>query len=169
MKKGGCFGLILGTLVGLLAALLLAVTARYLAVPPPAPTMAAAPADVTLFLSERSLSRLAAATLKQPAWVEGAPNGRLEITTPLEVRGLKLTVRLGLTLTLRDGQAISRLDWVKLGFITLPAAWLPAEFTRMGATPGEIITQQIPQGFTLVGLTTAAAGINFQFNWKENQ
>jgi len=67
------------------------------------------------------------------------------VTTPFEVIGLKLTVRLGLTLTLRDGQAISRLDWAKIGFLTLPAAWLPAESSKWGRPPGEIITQQIPQ------------------------
>jgi hypothetical protein len=169
MNKWGCFGLILGGLVGLLAALLVAVAARDVAAPAPPPAVAAVPADITLFLSERSLSRLAANALNHPALVESAPEGRLEVTTPFEARGLKFTVRLGLTLTVRDGQAISRLDWVKLGFITLPAAWLPAAVTQLGTTPGEIITQQIPQGFSLVGLTTTAAGINFQFKWKEHQ
>jgi hypothetical protein len=168
VKKEGCFGLILGGLLGLLAALLLAVAARYLAVPPPSPMIAAAPADVTLFLSERSLSRLAANALQQPALIESAPGGRLTVTTPFEVGSLKLTAHLGLTLTLDNNQVISRLDWVRVGFITLPAAWLPAEIIRLGATPGEIITQQIPQGFTLAGLTTNTDGINFQFNWKEH-
>jgi hypothetical protein len=66
MNRWGCFGLTLGGLVGLLAAILFFVWARQVASPLPVQPAALADPDVTLFLSEHSLSRFASDTLESP-------------------------------------------------------------------------------------------------------
>jgi hypothetical protein len=52
-----------------------------------------------------------------------------------------------------------------MGFLKFPAGWLPQSIIDMGALPGEIITQQVPPGFELVGLATTPEGVEFQLNW----
>jgi hypothetical protein len=166
MNRWGCFGFILGGLMGLLTAILLLVVVRQLAAPLPTSAPPPVPADVTLFLSERILSRSATVMRKSPTMIDLEPGGRMEIATQVEVEGFKPVVNLGLSLQqMPAGQVVSRLDWVKIGFIKIPALWLPESLTHFGAEPGQVITQQTPPGFQIVGITTTADGFNFQLNW----
>jgi hypothetical protein len=52
-----------------------------------------------------------------------------------------------------------------MGFLKIPAGWLPPKAIVAGTMPGEIINQQVPPGFELVGLTTTPGGVEFQLNW----
>jgi hypothetical protein len=165
-RRLGCFGLVLGSLTGLLVAMLFFVWVRWLASPVMAqPVRVAATADMTLFLSERSLSRFASDTLKSPALVDLDSGGQMKITTRTEMGGLRPVVRLGLSLEMRRTEVVTRLRWAEMGFLKIPASWLPPRIIVTGRMPGEIITQQIPPGFELVGLTTTPNGIEFQLNW----
>ena len=78
MKGWGYFGFTLGGLIGLLLLLLLLVTFR----PPAAPAVAPPPntiaPDVTIFLAEQSVSRLASALLGTPTVVDFEPNGQMQ-------------------------------------------------------------------------------------------
>jgi hypothetical protein len=55
-----------------------------------------------------------------------------------------------------------------LGFLKIPAGWLPAELVALGELPGEIISQQIPPEFTLTGLATTSDGITFYVTWNHS-
>ncbi len=165
MNRGGCFGLVLGGLAGLLVAMLLLVATRQAASPVVEPSLPSAPADVTLFLSGPSLSRFASASRKSPTLVEFAPGGQMEITTQIDMGGVRPVVSSGFSLEVQAAGVVSRLEWVKLGFIKFPAGWLPQEIVQLGATPGEVITRQLPPEFKLMGLTTTPDGIQFQLNW----
>jgi hypothetical protein len=57
---------------------------------------------------------------------------------------------------------------MQLGFVKLPASWLPPEVEQMGALPGQSINQQVPPQFSLAGLTTTPEGLNLQLNWTGN-
>jgi len=165
MNRAGCFGLILGGLAGLLVAILVFVAARQAASTGLTPPATPVPADVSLFLSERSVSRFASTTRQSPTLVEFTPGGQMEITTRIELGPLNPVVDLGLSLEMQGTKLVSRFDWVKVGFLKIPAGWLPQEVTQLGAAPGEAMAQQVPPQFKLVGLTTTTEGIEFQLNW----
>ena len=166
MNRVGCFGLVLGGLVGLLAAMVLLVVARQsassmmVASPDTSP-----PADVSLFLSERSVSRFASTTLKRPALVEFEPGGQMLLSTRTPVAGFEPAVQAGIRLHVVETQVVSQLEWVRVGFIRIPATWLPQSLIALGDTPGQTITRQVPVGFNIVGLITTAEGVEFQLNW----
>jgi hypothetical protein len=165
MNRWGCFGLILGCLVGLLTVILFFVWARQVASPALVQPATLADPDVTLFLSERSLSRFASDTLKSPALVDLGSDGQMEITTRIKIGGVNPVVRLGLSLEMRGTEVVSQLHWARLGFLKIPASWLPQRIVEMGALPGEIITQQAPPEFEVAGLNTTPEGIEFQLRW----
>jgi hypothetical protein len=155
----------LGGLIGVLLAILFFVWIRHLAAPVVAEPVTAASADVNLFLSEPLLSRFASESLASPTLVEFDSNGQMEVVTRVTRGRLRPVVRLGLSLTMQDTGVVSRLQWVQMGFLKSPAGWLPQSIIDMGALPGEIITQQMPPGFELVGLITTPEGVEFQLNW----
>lgn len=163
----GCFSLIAGSLLGVLLAVLYFVFLGRQATIPTLAQPATPSADITLFLSEQSLSHLVSETLQKPAAINFEPGGQLEATMPVEMMGLEPIVRVGLSLKRQDADLVSQLHWVKLGLIKLPADWLPAEAVNAGAQLGTTITQQIPPEFTLVGLTTTANGLSFHLVWVE--
>jgi hypothetical protein len=161
----GCFGLILGGMLGLLVAVIVLLLVSAGADSPILAEPVMPPTDVSLFLSERTLSRIATEELQEPVWVDFEPGGQLELTTPVEIGGFKPVVRLGLTLESLGPEVVSQLHWLKLGFLKISANWLPPELVELGALLGETITEQIPPEFTLIGLATTADGLNFHLNW----
>ena len=161
----GCFGLILGGLLGVLVAVIVLLLVSAWAASPILAEPVTSPTDVSLFLSERTLSRIATEELQEPVLVDFEPGGQLQVTTPVDIGGFKPVVQLGLTLESRGPEVVSQLHWLKLGFLNIPADWLPPELVELGALLGEKITEQVPPEFTLVGLTTTAAGLNFHLNW----
>ncbi|MBN1994805.1 MAG: hypothetical protein JW953_19060 [Anaerolineae bacterium] len=165
MNRWGCFGLTLGGLLGLLLAMLFFVWARQVASSPITPPVSVATADVTLFLSERLLSHIATDALQTPSLVDLNAGGQMEVTTRATLGRLKPVVHLGLSLEAQDAQVTSQLHWAQMGFLKIPANWLPPTIIALGARPGETITQQIPPGFEVVGLATTADGLEFRLNW----
>lgn len=162
----GCFGLILGGLLGLLLAVIFLLLLAAWADSPLLAQPVTAPAEVSLFLSEQTVSRLAAQTLEQPVLVDFEPGGRVAVTMPVEIGGLKPVVQLGLTLESRGAAVVSQLHWLKIGFLKIPAGGLPPELADLGARIGQAITRQLPPGFSLVGLTTTADGLTFHLNYR---
>ena len=78
MKTWGCFGLILGGLVGLLLVLAAVLILRITPPPPATPQSAAVAPDVTIFMSERSLSRIASEILARSRLHPGRRAGTLD-------------------------------------------------------------------------------------------
>jgi hypothetical protein len=165
MNRWGCFGLILGSLIGLLLAILFFVWARQVALPTFVQPVTLADPEVTLFLSERSLSRFASDALKSPTLVDLEPGGQMGITTRIRLWRLYPVVRLGLSLRMRGTEVVSQLHWARLGFLKIPASWLPRRIIEIGAMPGEMVTQQVPSEFEVAGLDTTPEGIEFQLKW----
>jgi hypothetical protein len=166
MRRTGVFGILLGSALGLLIAVILLFLVAQQAASPIVEPSILPNADITFFLSERSLSRLASDELQRPVLVDIEPNGQVEITTPAPIGRLEPVVRLGLSLEMRETAVVSQLHWVRVGFLTIPASWLPQNLVELGMRPGNAISRQIPPDFTLVGLTTMADGLNFQLNWN---
>lgn len=162
----GCFGLILGGLLGLLVAVIITLLIAAQAVSPLLAEPVTAPAEVSLFLSEQAVSRLAAQALAQPALVDFEPGGQLTVTMPVEIGGLKPVVQLGLTLENQGAAVVSQLHWLKIGFLKIPAGWLPPELVELGDLLGQAINRQIPPNFILVSLTTSADGLTFHLNYR---
>lgn len=160
----GCFGFILGGLLGLLAATSLLIwlgdQAAFPALAQPIPP----PADVTLFFSEQTVGRLASTGVPEPVTVDFEPGGRLFVTLPLDLGRLKPAARLAVTLEQQGGRLVSRLSWLELGFLKIPARWLPPTLVALGSGPGEAISRELPPGFSLVGLTTTAGGLIFHLD-----
>ena len=162
----GCFGLLLGGLLGLLLAVTSVLLVAAQAVSPILAEPVTAPPDISLFLSERAVSRLVAQALTQPALVDFEPGGQLVVTTLVEIGGLKPVVQLGLTLESQGATVISQLHWLKIGFLKIPAGLLPPELVELGDQLGQTITRQLPPDFTLVSLTTSADGLTFHLNYR---
>ena len=163
MNRWGCLGLFLGGLAGLLLVVLLLILVQ------PATPVIAVPAipissDATVFLSERAVSQFVSEARQSPAAVDFEVGGQMKVTTRLETGGLKPVVELGLSLEMQGSEVVSRLHWVQMGWLKIPAHWLPPEIIETGTLPGQMITQSLPPYATLVGLTTMADGINFQVN-----
>jgi hypothetical protein len=166
-SRSGCFGLILGSLLGLLLAALFFIFLGRQATAPAASPAVTPTADVSLYLSEQILTRLAAETLEQPVAIDFEPGGQLEVTLPVELMGLEPVVRLGLSLERQGSGVISQLHWARLGLIKIPADWLPPEAVDAATLLGATITQQIPPEFRLVGLSTTPDGLTFQLAWTQ--
>ncbi len=165
LGQWGCFGLTLGGLIGVLLAILFFVWIRHLALPVAVQPVTVAGADVNLFLSESLLSRFASESLESPTLIEFDSGGQMEVVTRVTRGRLKPVVRLGLSLEIQDTEVVSRLQWAQVGFLKFPAGWLPQSILEMGGGAGEIVTQQVPSGFELVGLAITPEGIEFQLNW----
>jgi hypothetical protein len=165
MSRWGCVGLLSGSLVGLVLVILLV-----LAIQPITPSITVPPAavapDLTLFLSERSISRFASQALSEPTAINFEPGGQVILTTRLKMGWLEPVVDLGLSLEMQGAEVVSQMHWLQLGFLKIPARWLPPEIVEMGTQPGQRITQQLPPQLTLVGLSTTPDGINLQFDWR---
>lgn len=163
----GVFGLILGCLAGLLGAMILFVLMAAQTTPLPPPPPAPAAPGATLFLSEYGLSRLAAESLARPVVIDLAAGGRMEVRTRLAWVGLEPVVQLGFSLTQAGPAVVSRLDWLKFGFVKIPAAWLPREIIEAGSELGDSITGQIPPEFSLAGLATTPEGMYIYLRWTQ--
>ena len=165
MKRWGCFGLTLGGLIGLLLAVLFFVWLRLSAVSPVIPLVLVEASDATLFLSENSLSHFATNNLERATLIDLKPNGQMQVATRVRWGSLRPVVQLGLTLEMANGTVVSRLHWVQMAFVRIPASWLPRNIEEMGAIPGETITRQVPPGFQLAGFNTTPDGLEFYLNW----
>ncbi len=165
MKEWGCLGSIAGALIGLLIVVFLLLL--FQSVPPPPATIqpATIAPDITIFLSEQSLSRMASETIKRPTAVNFDVNGQMQVTTQANIFGLKPVVHVGLLLEMQGTEVVSQLRWVRFGFLTVPAGWLPQGVTEMVTVLGQTIKAQTPPDFTLIGLTTTPDGVNFQLKW----
>jgi hypothetical protein len=164
MNRLGCIGLVIGSLIGSVMFSLLLWSIQT-AVPPLPPQGEPIPADISLFLSERTASRFAAQALQEPTAIQFEPGGTVIVTTRVKIAGLKPVVDLGLSLERRGNVVVTQLYWLQVGLLKVPARWLPAELVALGATPGEVISQQLPPQTNLVGLSTTADGVTLQLNW----
>jgi hypothetical protein len=164
MNRWGCFGLLLGALTGLLVALLIFLLIRPVAPPPVVQPPAIAP-DVTVFISEQSLSRIASQTLNRPTLIDFDVNGQMEVTTRTQLGRLEPVVRVGLQIELQGTEVVSQLRWAQFSFMTIPARWLPQAAAETAALAGQAIKNQTPPDFALVGLETTPEGVNFQLKW----
>jgi hypothetical protein len=166
MSRWGCGGLVLGSLLGLLFLSLL-IMAIQPTIPPAAVLPPTAAPDVSLFLSERSVSRFASQALEQAALINFEPDGQVILTTQVRIGRLEPVVDLGLSFERQGNSVVSQIYWLQLGFLKIPARWLPPEIVALGARPGQQISQHLPPQFILVGLTTTTDGINLQFDWRQ--
>ena len=164
MRQWGCLGLVWGIVLGLLLVVLLVFITRPPEMPasPPLPTI---PSDTVIFISENTLSQQAAATLAQPAVVDTAENGVIQVTTPVQVGAWQPVVQVEILLSMEGPAVVSRLRWARLGFLTVPASWLPDRLQEEAAQLGPTIQAQTPPDFSLVGLTTSHDGLEFQLKW----
>lgn len=166
MSRWGCIGLLAGSLLGVLLLILLAFLIR-----PMTPLVTDQPAvlspDLTLFLSEQSVSRFAAQALGRPAAINFEPGGQMILTTSIKIAGLEPVADVGLSLQRQGNTVTSQLHWLQVGFLSLPARWLPQEIIELGTQAGPQITAQLPPQFMLVGLTTTTDGINLQLDLVE--
>jgi hypothetical protein len=154
----------LGSLIGLLLLIFVLLLARpAIPVSPPPPPII--PADITLFVSEQTVSRFASQTLEKPTVINFEPDGQMLVTTRTALGGFEPVMQVGLLLELQGTEVVSQLYWARLGFLTIPASWLPPEPVRAAALVGQTINDQIPPDFTIVGLTTSADGVTFQLKW----
>ncbi|MCL4300869.1 MAG: hypothetical protein KJ077_34350 [Anaerolineae bacterium] len=163
MTRWGCIGLLAGSLLGVLLLILLVFVTR-----PVTPVVTDQPAvlspDLTLFLSERGVSRFVTQALGRPAAVNFEPGGQMILTTAIEIAGLEPVADVGLSLQQQGNIVTSELHWLQVGFLSLPARWLPQEIIEVGTQVGPQITTQLPPQFILVGLTTTTDGINLQLD-----
>ncbi|MCK6630188.1 MAG: hypothetical protein L6R45_34055 [Anaerolineae bacterium] len=164
MSRWGCIGLLVGSIIGVLLLMGL-IQSIQPAIPTAAVQPAVAVSDLTLFLSEESVSRSASQMLAQPVTVNFESGGQVILTTPVSIAGLEPVVDLGLSLEQHGNQVVSRLHWAQLGWLRLPARWLPAELVELGTQPGQQLSRQIPPQFNLISLTTTADGITLQVDW----
>ncbi len=164
MKPWGCFGLILGSMIGLLTIMIIVLLLRPVPPPPVLQPVTIAP-DITIFMSEQSLSRIASETLNRPTVVDFDVNGQMQVTTRARIGQLKPVLDVGLLLEMQGTEVVSQLRWVRLGFLTLPARWLPQDVTEAVTAAGQAIQGQTPPDFTLIGLDTTPEGVKFQLKW----
>lgn len=163
MSRWGCIGLLAGSLLGVLLLILLAFMIR-----PVTPVVTDQPAviepDLTLFLSEQSVSRFATQALGRPAAINFEPGGQMILTTAIKIAGLEPVADVGLSLQWQGNSVTSQLYWLQIGFLSLPARWLPQEIVELGTQVGPQLAAQLPPQFMLVGLTTTTDGINLQLD-----
>jgi hypothetical protein len=164
MRRWGCLGLVWGTLAGLALVGLLVFITRPPAIPAasPPPTI---PPDAVIYVSERTISRLAADAIQEPVTVNFEKNGVMQVTTAVPVRRWKPVVQAEILLSLQGARVVSQLRWVKMGFLTVPATWLPDNLQEKARLIGPAIKAQVPPDFSLVGLISRSDGLEFQVKW----
>lgn len=164
MKRWGLLGLLAGTVIGLG---LLGLLVWFIQPPAPASStqQAAILPDATIFISEHTLSRLASDSLGAPATIDFAPNGQVRVSARTPMLGLEPVAHVNLHLSLEGARIVSRLQSVRLGFLTIPGDWLPRDIRQMATTVGRAIEARTPPDFSLVGLSTAPGGVTFQLKW----
>jgi hypothetical protein len=89
----------------------------------------------------------------------------MKIITPVEISGLKPLITVGLVVEMQGTAVVSQLDWAQVGFLSVPAQWLPQSLAEASSGVGQIIRDQTPPDFVLVGLTTDSDGIIFRLKW----
>lgn len=164
MNRPAGIGLIAGTVIGFLMLVVIIWSLRSATLPEMTQPPGVSP-DVTVFLSEQSLSRMASDTLEQPVVIDFEANGQLRVSTQTQLRGLEPVVWVMMTLELQGTEIVSQLRWIELGILTIPADWLPANARNATALIGETIKTQTPPDFTITGLTTTSEGVTLQLKW----
>ncbi|MCB0212324.1 MAG: hypothetical protein KDJ52_23485 [Anaerolineae bacterium] len=164
MNRSGKIGLLMGLGIGFVGLLLGLWLLRVTSLPKLSPPAAVAP-DVSLFLSEQSISRLASATLQQPIVIDFEENGLMEITTRTEMQGLDPVVKLVMTVELQGSEVVSQLRWVELGFLIIPQRWLTPKMQNATTLIGQTINQQTPPDFMITNLSTTSEGVTIQLKW----
>ena len=165
MRTWGCFGLILGSLVGLLLIMVLVLIFRITPPPPDVPQSTTIAPDITIFMSERSLSRIASETMGRLVVIDFEADGQMQVTTQTRIGRLEPIIHIGLLVDMQGTEVVSQLRWVRLGFLTIPEKWLPRDARETVALVGQAIQNQTPPDFILLGLETTSDGINFQLKW----
>lgn len=165
MNRIGYFSLMLGGLIGLLGAIVLILLLRLSATSSVTVQTPAIAPDVTVFLSEHSLSRIASETLQRQARVDFDANGQVQISTRLKIGWLNPVVHFGVLLEMQGPNVVSQLQWLQVGFITIPARWLPQTMAESSAIIGQLMQDQTPPNFRLVGINTSPNGVTFQLKW----
>ena len=160
--RWGCFGGLLGALMGLLLVIVFLLVIRPAEIVTGSATTPGS-ADITMFVSERTLSRIAAAEARRPIVLDFNSGGQLLVTTTTDLFGTQPVVEAVLSLQMQGQEVVTELHWVELGFLRVPPEWLPPEILTATADLGQTIKQQVPPDFELVGLTTTSAGLNLQF------
>lgn len=164
MNRWGCIGLTFGAVTGLLLLSILVLITR--PAPPPAPASAlTVPPDATIFVSEQMVSRLATESLGQPVAVDFEPGGQMHVSLRMPVGRYPALVRATVLLEMQGTDVGSSLLWVRLGFLPIPARWLPQEVSQQVGAIGDTIRAQTPPDFVLLGLTTSADGVEFRLKW----
>ncbi len=164
MNRWGCIGLTAGAAIGLLLLSIAVLITR--PVPPPVPASPpTVPPDATVFVSEQAVSRLATEALGQPVAVNFEPGGQMQVSLRMPVGRIKPVLRATILLEMQGADVGSSLLWVHLGFLPIPARWLPQEVVQQVGLIGDTIRDQTPPDFVLLGLTTTANGIEFQLKW----
>ncbi len=158
-------GLLFGLSIGLLMAMVLLLLLTRPAPPPLASPPNGFPADATIFVSEESLSRIASQVIGQPVKVDFEPNGRVFVSTRTGIGPFEPVVKVELLLQMEGTNVASYLRAVKVGFLTIPARWLPDDIQQTTAIIGESIKAQTPPDFTLVGVNTTSDGLVFLLTW----
>ena len=162
--RWGCIGLSVGGVMGLLLLTVLVLITR--PVPPPTVQLPpSVPPDATIFVSEDTVSRLASETLVQPVLVDCESGGQMHVSTRMQVGRFEPLVRATILLEMQGADVASDLLWVKLGFFTVPARWLPQDVATAVGIIGQTIRAQTPPDFVLVDLTTTENGIEFRLKW----
>lgn len=158
-------GLGFGLLVGLLMAMLLVLLLTRPALPPPASPLNGFPADATIFISEESLSRIASELIGRPVEIDFEPDGQMFVTTRTSMGPFEPVVQAELLLQMEGTNVASYLRAVKLGFLAIPARWLPDDIQQTTAIIGQSIKAQTPPDFTLIGVNTTSDGLVFLLTW----
>lgn len=164
MNRQGCLWVVAGGVIGFLILLVGLWLIQVATLPVVEPPPAVAP-DITVFLSEQSLSRMASDQLGQPATLDFDENGQMRVSTRVPMRGLEPVVRLVMIIGMQGPQIVSQLHGVEIGFLTVPANWLPDKMQTMAALINETIKTQTPPDFTITGLTTTPDGVTIQLKW----
>lgn len=164
MNRWGCLGLVAGGVVGLIIVALILIfnQPRSVSLVPPLPAVAP---DVTVFLSEQTLSRLASEEMQNEIVVDFEPDGLMIIAGRVPWRGWEPLVHVGVRLEMQGPDVASEMEWMRLGWLNLPADWLPADARQATAIIGEELKRQVPPDFTLAGLETTAEGVQVQLRW----
>ena len=162
--RWGCIGLFLGGIIGVLLLSIVILITR----PVPPPTVAVPPSvppDATIFVSENMVSRLASETVAQPVLIDFEPNGQMHVSMRAQAGRFRPLIRATILLQMQGSDVTSELLWVKLGFLTLPARWLPQDISTAVGIIGQTIRAQTPPDFVLVGLDTTDNGAEFRLKW----
>ena len=164
MRNWGLLGLTFGLLSGGLIAMLLMALAQPLPLSP-AVSPPAIPPDVSVFVSEQTLSRLASEQMNRPVMIDFDEFGQMRVTIRTPMGRLNPVVEAEIILEMQGSDVVSELRWVRLGYLTIPARWFPPQLTELTALIGQTVETQTPPNFSLVGLTTTPTGLYVDLKW----